>query len=85
MEGDTPKEPGELKDNVFDLATTRRRRDPVTRELLEAIEKMNEDLRLMLLNYVQEYLIWFGNRHPKRVKRFAAGLRKRRQAATAEE
>ena len=68
----------EGSENVLDLRVAHWRRDDVTREILEALEKMSDDEKLVFLEYVG-YVTWEGKEHKSHIKQMAADIRERRK------
>ena len=63
------KETQEFGDNILDLRMARWRKDPVTRALLAAIDRMTDDERLHLLRDGVGFIFWSReNNKPKASK-----------------
>jgi len=63
-------------DNVLDIRVAHWRNDPVTRELLEIIERMNEDQRLILLEYYAKRLLLISDKDPALMQRLLTIVRR---------
>ena len=72
------KETGEFSDKILDLRVARWRRDPLTCEILEALETMSEDEKLVLADHVR-YVSYLRQNEEPRLKEYADHLRKKCQ------
>ncbi len=73
------EETGELSDNVFDLRVVRWLRDPIVREVLEGMDKMNDDERLVYADHIG-YIKWLREGNGKlSIEEYAAEIRMKRQ------